>query len=217
MISNKNVLRKYRYVPPGLVRQLFPSFVWKSKKEAILLTFDDGPAEGNTDIILKKLNEHKIKALFFVVGDNVKKYGNMLNEIHSEGHIIGNHTMTHKTITDSDFNQSYQVRETSRMISDITGDKVKYFRPPHGKFNWASPYMISRHELKCVMWNLLTWDFTNDLSLAKKSMNYLKSNSIIVLHDNIKCKEIITQAIDLVVETAQQNNFSIGTPDECLP
>ena len=67
------------------------------------------------------------------------------------------------------------------------------------------------------MWSLLTYDYKADLNLVKKSaQNYLESNSIVVLHDNLKSKDIIIDAINIIFEEAEKKNYSIGNPDECL-
>ncbi|MBZ0198633.1 MAG: polysaccharide deacetylase family protein, partial [Ignavibacteriaceae bacterium] len=79
------------YNPPLVIKKMFGSFVWESKCSKILLTFDDGPIPETTPLILKKLDEKKLKALFFTVGENAEKYRSLCKEILSEGHVIGNH------------------------------------------------------------------------------------------------------------------------------
>ena len=59
---------KYLYNPPILLKKVFNDFSWNTNNGKVLLTFDDGPNPGTTEIILKKLSEEKIKALFFCVG-----------------------------------------------------------------------------------------------------------------------------------------------------
>jgi len=67
------------------------------------------------------------------------------------------------------------------------------------------------------MWSLLTYDFRNDFNLFKNAVNKcLKKNSIIVLHDSLKSKDIIIQSINYLVEQIDKMNFKIGNPEECL-
>ena len=72
-------------------------------------------------------------------------------------------------------------------------------------------------KLKNVMWSLLTYDFRNDLNVVKFAVNnYLEKNSIVVLHDSLKSKDIIAESIDYIVEESSRRGFQIGAPSECL-
>ena len=55
------MMQKIKYVPPKIIRKLFPNTIWESKVDKILLTFDDGPTHEATRLILDKLKEHSIK------------------------------------------------------------------------------------------------------------------------------------------------------------
>ena len=67
------------------------------------------------------------------------------------------------------------------------------------------------------MWSLLTYDYKNDLEVVKFGVKkYLRNNSIIVLHDNIKSKNIILDSISLIVDEARSRNYQFGEADECL-
>src|SRR5690606_12515334 len=65
----------------------------------IALTFDDGPHPKLTRQILKTLEKYEAKATFFVVGQEVKEHPEILKEVHSAGHEIGNHTFNHEKLT----------------------------------------------------------------------------------------------------------------------
>ena len=94
---------KFQYDPPYILIQVFPDFRWESKIDKILLTFDDGPVSGNSENILKKLNDFKIKAVFFCVGNNILKNFTLASELLNEGHIIGNHTFNHSKLSTPGF------------------------------------------------------------------------------------------------------------------
>lgn len=211
-------MKSFFYNPPFLVKKIFSDFYWDTANQKILLTFDDGPNPGTTEIILKKLSEEKVKALFFCVGDNLKKYPELVKEISIEGHSFGNHTFNHKTLNKiSDNEKDNQISSVSRIFLDEFGLKVKYFRPPHGKFQLSTSKLMKKHQLKNVMWSLLTYDYKNDLSIVKFAVEkYLKQNSIIVLHDNNKSKNIILDSISLIIDEAQKRNYQFGEANECL-
>jgi peptidoglycan/xylan/chitin deacetylase (PgdA/CDA1 family) len=197
---------------------IFHEYKWNTSNNKVLLTFDDGPIPETTPLILAALNKLKIKAAFFCVGNNIVKNQSLAKEILSCGHIIGNHTYNHKIIARLD--KSAVVEEIKSFIR-LTEDKLdyrpKYFRPPHGKFNLSTNKILTDLDQTAVMWSLLTYDYKNDLELVKLTVTkFLKRNSIVVLHDSLKSKEIILDSINIIVEQADKNGFEIGEPAECL-
>ena len=196
---------------------MFPSFRWESRTGKILLTFDDGPVPGLTEIILKKLDEYKIKGLFFCVGNNIRKYPSLAQEIIKEGHIIGNHTYNHFNLTSPDFNPVVEIDGFNRLVRDKLGIEVRYFRPPHGRFNLYTNKTLREREMVNVMWSLLTYDFKGDISKVKMSVSWcMKENSIVVLHDNLKSEKILSESIDYIAREAAGKGFLFGEPEECL-
>lgn len=209
---------KYLYQPPRIVQRIFKGFVWHSTQEKILLTFDDGPNPATTEKILKTLGEEKIQALFFCVGNNVKRYPELTKNIVDSGHAFGNHTFNHKVITkltSLDFEK--EVITMNQVIEEVIGNPPKYFRPPHGRFQLNLVSRLKQFQLKNVMWSLLPYDYKNDLKVVKFAIkNYLASNSIVVLHDSDKSSLIICDAIKYLAEEVRNKNFQFGTPEECL-
>ena len=209
---------KYLYNPPLLLKKVFGSFYWETTNNKVLLTFDDGPNPGTTEIILKKLSDEKIKALFFCVGDNVNKYPDLVKDILSEGHLVGNHTFNHKILNRiSDQEKDYQIGSVNKIFFENFGIKLKYFRPSHGRFQISTPSLMKKYDLKNVMWSLLTYDYKNDLSIVKFAVEkYLKQNSIVVLHDSNKSKNIIVDSISFIIDEARKRNYQFGESEECL-
>ena len=202
---------KYLYNPPLVLKKIFSDFSWDTSNGKILLTFDDGPNPGTTEIILKKLSEEKIKALFFCVGENVQKYPELVKEILKKSHSFGNHTLNHKILNKiSDEEKDYQISSVNKIFRDQFDIKLKYFRPAHGKFQLSTQSLVKKHNLKNIMWSLLTYDYKNDLSIVKFAVeNYLKHNSIIVLHDSNKSKNIISDSISLIADEVRKKKLSV--------
>jgi peptidoglycan/xylan/chitin deacetylase (PgdA/CDA1 family) len=182
------------------------------------LTIDDGPTKDATEIILKTLSENHIKALFFCVGQNVERDTPLAKEILAEGHSIGNHNYSHKRLTRlSRMEQIGEVKKCNDVIKNKLGSETIYYRPPHGIFGINTNKILKQLKLKNVMWSLLTYDFKNNLNLVKLAVNKnLKSNSIIVLHDSIKSKDIIVDSIRYISEQAGKKGYEFGEPAECL-
>ncbi len=209
---------KLLYNPSTFGKILFPDFLWQSKNNKILLTFDDGPMINNSERILSYLNKYELKVLFFCVGDNIKKYPNLISEILSEGHSIGNHTFYHKNIRKlSNLEITKEIEMTNEILFDKFGYKCKHFRPPHGRFKFSLSKLLENYNMENVMWSLLTYDYKNDFEVVKFAvLKYLNNNSIVVLHDSIKSSQIILNSIDFIIDITIKNNYEIGSPLECL-
>jgi len=209
---------KYLYNPPIILKKIFSDFSWNTNNGRVLITFDDGPNPGTTELILKKLSEEKIKALFFCVGENVQKYPELIQQIKDEGHSLGNHTFNHKILNKiSDEEKDYQISSVNKIFNDQFDIKLKYFRPSHGRFQLSTSSLMKKHNLKNVMWSLLTYDYKNDLSIVKFAVEkYLKPNSIVVLHDSNKSKNIISDSISFIADEVRKRNYQFGEAEECL-
>lgn len=197
---------------------LFTNTIWETNCGKILLTFDDGPTETTTEKILKKLDEHNIKALFFCVGKNIQKYHELTEHLISSGHTIGNHTWHHKRLRDYDRLERYNgLTQFNDQVKRDFDYEIEYFRPPYGRIFPNQTKKIGEYGMTNVMWTLLTYDYQSNLNKVKLSIkNYLKENSLIVMHDSKKTENIIEESIDYLVEIASSRNFKFGTPDECL-
>ena len=83
---------------PKFIRFFFPSIIWRKENSQnnIWLTFDDGPSPKVTPFILNTLKEERVKATFFLVGKQIDQYPELFKQIISDGHVIANHSYSHK-------------------------------------------------------------------------------------------------------------------------
>ncbi|MGD9329384.1 MAG: polysaccharide deacetylase family protein [Cyclobacteriaceae bacterium] len=195
----------YFFKTPGLLELLYPQALWHGDrdKKKIYLTFDDGPVPGVTDYILDVLSELDVKATFFCVGENIKKNPEVFKRIVQEKHGIGNHTFNHLNgwaVRDEDYLRNIQLCDD--MIRHYAGEEqIKLFRPPYGKIRRKVLKKI-RHDYKVIMWDVLSYDFSPDITAEKslyKSSKCSRNGSIIIFHDSKKTFEklklIISQYI----------------------
>jgi len=216
--SESEAMIKYLFDPPGIVKKIYSDFIWNSKSPHVLLTFDDGPTWTSTDIILKILSDYKIKAVFFCVGNNINNLSQLISEILNEGHQIGNHTYNHKILTLLDQKIMHEeINRTNLLMEEKFDYELKYFRPPHGRFNPSVRKIISGTNLKCVMWSLMSFDYKNNLNIVKfAAKSYLKKDSIVVFHDSIKSKSIISDSLKYTVNSVLEKGFEFGDVEKCL-
>ena len=115
--------------PPLLYRMLFPETVWRlhKRERTVYLTFDDGPIPEVTPWVLDTLDRYGVKATFFLVGENVERHPELLEDILKRGHTVGNHTMNHL--------QGAHVSTRVYLHNVFTAKELIHstlFRPPHG-------------------------------------------------------------------------------------
>ena len=194
-----------------MVQRLFPSLIWKinSSKKEVFITFDDGPTPEFTQWILNLLNSLDIKSTFFCVGEKAKRHPNIISEILQKGHIIGNHTFSHKNgwfLTLDSY-----VKEIEKCSNFV--NKTNLFRPPYGKIY---PWQIKKikQNYKIIMWDILSFDFKKNQSSEKFQNNILDNierGSIIVFHDNKLSEKILKDNLEDVLRKIRKKGFSFST------
>lgn len=180
--------------PTIWLRWIYPKAFWRMnpKEHAVYLTFDDGPIPEATPFILDTLSRYGVKATFFMVGDNVRKYPDLYERIVAEGHQVGNHT----------YNHMGSIRHTLKTYVKNTNKAnelihSRYFRPPHG---WMRPaaYIWLKHKYKVVMWDLVTRDYSKLLTaedVVNNIKTYSRNGSIITFHDSLKSIDKLKTAL----------------------
>lgn len=211
-------MRSFFYNPPRLLKNIYPNTFWETGCSKIILTFDDGPTKTATEKILKKLEEYDISALFFCVGENLERESDLAKLILEDGHTIGSHNWKHERIL---YSSSEKFKEAvngfNRSVKEILDIQIKYFRPPYGRIMPYHAKVLAELHIKNVMWSLLTYDYQSNFDKVKFAIdNYLRNNSIVVLHDSVKTTGIIEDSIDYLVESVDRNGFKFGNPEECL-
>lgn len=105
--------------------------------KTMYLTFDDGPSEENTRKVLDILRERNIKATFFLVGENVRKYPEVARQIVAEGHTIGIHCDNHdyKALYKSVDSYVADFEKARQTVYEVTGVETNLFRFPGGSIN----------------------------------------------------------------------------------
>ena len=196
---------------PKFIQKLFPSVIWNkvNSQNNIWLTFDDGPSPEVTPFILSILNEEQVKATFFLVGKQIKKYPYLVEQIIENGHIIANHSYSHKSGWQS--NSNFYINDVEKCQQLMPENKL--FRPPYGKI---SPRQIShlKKKYKIILWDVLGGDFymkKKPLEIKKNILKYTKSGSIIVLHNNTKSFKNLNPILKETIQKLKQRGFSFST------
>ena len=196
---------------PKFIQILFPSIIWRQKnyQNNIWLTFDDGPTPKVTPFILNTLKEEKVKATFFLVGEQIERQPDLYNQIISDGHVIANHSYSHINSWKSN-NLDYlnDIEKCQKLMP-----KNKLFRPPYGKIS-ALQIRRLKKKYKIILWDVLSWDFSLSIAPSKVKRNVMKNTkqgSIIVFHNNQKSFQNLTSILKETIQELKQKGFSFST------
>lgn len=168
------------------------------------LTFDDGPSKENTEIILNILKERNIQATFFVVGENVKKYPELIKRMSEEGHVIGIHCYSHSYDKIYAGVQDYvdDFEQARELIYEITGEEVWCYRFPGGSINKYNKHLYNDIVEKMSEAGYVYYDWNGCFEDAVSNPNQehiIKS----AVESTLKRKKVIMLAHDTVDETAK--------------
>ena len=185
----------------------------------VYLTFDEGYENGLTPAILDVLKKHNVKACFFCTGSFIRDNPELIKRFQEEGHIIGNHTLTHpsmmKVATWQEF--SRQLLTVEDNVKAITGvDMPRYYRPPSGGYSEAHLRMADAMGFKTIFWSVAYKDWDTDAQPSQEyAMNYLTTRihpgAIILLHAVSSTNAAI---MDRLLTTWEQMGYTFRTLDE---
>lgn len=206
--------------PPIWFRALFPGAVFRIKsseagKKRVFLTFDDGPIPEVTPWVLDVLDRYGVKATFFMVGQNVERHPELLEEVRRRGHAIGNHTLHH--IQGASATTLRYMRDAAEGAA-LTGSTL--FRPPHG---WLRPrqLMALKKRYRIVMYDLVTRDYSWRLThqqVVDNVRRFTRDGSIIVFHDSLKSFPRLRRALPESLQWLKEQGYEFGLiPEKGCP
>jgi len=157
-----------------------------SNKKYVALTFDDGPSEDFTPLILEALHEYEAVATFFMLGSQAAYYPKLAKEVADRGHEIANHTQSHADLTKLSKKKVQEEIAVSRhKIAEATGVDPTLLRPPYGAFNERTLQVTGEQKETIVLWSVdsLDWKSKDGKTVKKNILNTMQNGSIILMHD----------------------------------
>jgi peptidoglycan-N-acetylglucosamine deacetylase len=157
-------------------------------RQAVALTFDDGPDPVSTPELLRLLADYKVTATFFVIGEKAAGHPDLIREIILQGHTIGNHSFTHDPLLLFRSNrQIFREIEKTQQIIRNCGKTALVFRPPMGITGPGLYAVLRQLDLYTVNFSCRAFDGGNRHigHLSKKILNRVKPDDIILLHDSL--------------------------------
>lgn len=173
------------------LKQYNAYYAGDTDQKIIYLTFDAGYENGNTPAILDALKKHQAPAVFFVVGNFIKDNPDLIRRILAEGHIIGNHTMTHPDLPQISSMDAFQkeLQDVEELYTSLTGEAMtKFYRPPRGIYNTENLSMAKELGYSTFFWSLAYVDWIQDQQPSReeafqKLLTRIHPGAIVLLHN----------------------------------
>jgi peptidoglycan/xylan/chitin deacetylase (PgdA/CDA1 family) len=151
--------------------------------KSVVLSFDDGPAPvAALESILRTLQENEIKAEFYVLGDEVRRYPGAASMMVAQGHDIQNHSWSHADLSrETERNVRWELEQTQDIIRETTGVTPTKIRPPYGAGGFRGhldPELAEVAEelsLTIVTWDIDTEDWKAPQGLGPEKISNIES------------------------------------------
>jgi peptidoglycan/xylan/chitin deacetylase (PgdA/CDA1 family) len=182
-----NAQPSWTAVPPHRLKDLDPE--GSVPEDWVALTFDDGPNPNVTPAILDLLASRGARATFFMCGLAAERHPDLVKRVAEAGHSIGGHTWDHprsgvRGLTETDYRR--QIDDTHQLLTQITGEPVRWFRPPRGMTDRPTWSLMRSRGLTTVMWSVDGVDcrLRDPVEIAAGVLNTIEPGGIVLLHDN---------------------------------
>jgi peptidoglycan/xylan/chitin deacetylase (PgdA/CDA1 family) len=199
-----------------------PAHAHDDGRRFVTFTFDDGPFPETAPTVLKILEQHRIRAAFFLIGEymvgddhHAVETRAWAKRIAEAGHYVGNHTMDHKELTALPRAAALaEIDDSASAIERATGVRPFLFRPPYGSMNAFLEGAVRDRHLELMLWNIDIEDMKKQdpdamLEDLQNQLEY-KNGGIVLLHD---MHWPSVKAFNRLVRWLESNRWDKNHPD----
>jgi peptidoglycan/xylan/chitin deacetylase (PgdA/CDA1 family) len=182
----------------------------------VALTFDDGPTTARVDSLLEMLNARRVKATFFLIGNDIASAPGAARALVAAGHEIGNHTYTHHhMIFRTTGTYHAEILRTDSLLRAAGARDPIFFRPPYCYKLIGLPYVLWRMGRTTVTWDIEPESYpavarTSD-GIVRHVMSRVRPGSIILLHPWYAAGATTRAAVPALIDSLRARGYSIET------
>lgn len=187
-------------------------------KKVMYLTFDCGYDNGYTEPMLDILKKHKAYAIFFVTQTYIRDNVEIVKRMKKEGHLVGNHTVKHKSMPDlSERDIKEELITCADYCKEATGYEMDpYVRPPMGEYSERTLQICKNLGYKTVFWSMAYLDYEVDNQPGSDFVidhfeKYYHNGAIPLLHNVSKSN---AEALDTVLTNLEKKGFTFENVDK---
>ncbi len=201
----------------------------KNQKKVIALTFDDGPWPNTTSQILDILKDKNIKATFFMIGQNLKNFPRIGQQVAADGHAIGNHTWHHWHRQMNEFTAAREIDDTAALLYKTTGVKTSLFRPPNGFLSNGLTDYARKQDDVVVLWSIDSGDWhqrgVSVEGLTNHVLQKAKPGAIVLMHDGSgvsqmgranQRRSLTVEALPKIIDELKKQGYEFVSVPELL-
>jgi peptidoglycan/xylan/chitin deacetylase (PgdA/CDA1 family) len=184
-----------------------------ASEKVVYLTFDDGPSQRYTPLILDVLRHEHVRATFFVLGSRCAEFPQIVRRIHSDGHEIGNHGYYHESIVHkSDQWVQADILNSDRVIRQVCGESPLYYRPPGGLINQTEVHSIGKLGHPIALWTVDSrdWNAKSAQDIEENIETQVRAGSIVLLHDGVSNSRLTAEALPAIIQQLKTHGFSFS-------
>ncbi|MFF1908146.1 polysaccharide deacetylase family protein [Kitasatospora sp. NPDC058218] len=163
-----------------------PVYELDAERKVVALTIDDGPDPRHTPTVLALLEQYRIRATFFLIGENAVQYPDLVREIAARGHHIANHTWTHPDLRSlSDAKIKDELERTSDLLNKATGKPPTWFRAPGGDWSTESFKIAADLGMRNMAWSVdpRDWARPGTAVITDRILKDVRPGAIVLNHD----------------------------------
>lgn len=194
----------------------------KTQQKLVALTFDDGPSP-YTLAVAKILEKHNIKGTFFMLGNQMQRFPEIVKTLDKAGHIIANHTWNHPNANTFKSPKTYwqqQVFTQIEVTEQLIGKRPLLFRPPFGSISEAQHKEMKTNGLATIIWSIDTvdWDEANSKAktIAGLTQQHSHPEAIILMHDGGGNRQATVDSLEQTINFYKKNGYQFVTVDKLL-
>ena len=203
----------------GYLKKYDAYYVGDTSRKVLYLTFDAGYENGYTAKILDVLKKHHVRAAFFLVGNYIATSQELVKRMVEEGHIVGNHTLTHPDMSAISTRESFaeELSGLEQRYVETTGKKMKkFYRPPQGRYSESNLKMAKEMGYTTIFWSLAYVDwYESDQPTEEEAMSKLvprtHPGAIVLLHSTSKTN---SEILDSLLTKWEKMGYTFGTLEE---
>ncbi len=194
----------------------------KTDDYKVVLTFDDGPDNEYTPAILDVLKDYDVPATFFLVGNRMDKYNEVVTRIIDEGHLIGNHTWSHTNLTKISIKDvEEEIAKTDNLINKFAPTEQSLIRAPYGAISEEILLKAREMNYEMIHWSVDSQDWlVQDVDqILINTLTNIKKGSIILFHSAGGKNEKLANTVKVLpelIDTLRMEGYSFVNLDEFL-
>lgn len=201
----------------GKMQKMLPIYCVDTKGvPKVAITFDAAWGDEDAEEIRSILNQHEVKATFFMVGDWMRKYPELVKKLAEDGHDMANHSNKHPHVCQMDKEAiKKDLMAAHNEIKNLTGQECNLYRPPYGEYNNTVLQAAKECGYHTIQWDVdsLDWKEFGVQPVVDRVTRNVRNGSIVLFHNNAK---YIKEFLPLVIERLQEDGYEIVPISELI-